>query len=155
MNALKIQQVITKRYKTKSVNELKKKLLIFVFLIKGQFPNCTCTEKDYIYSAYINECFIECGNGMGIHPRCYCGKEFDSIYDVEARFCKPIGYAGRRCPPGSFGIAPNCRCAVGHFQIYGWGCFFAYALGPTNYPCDKWPQCDLGIDRNTLLSLVG
>ncbi|XP_055304774.1 uncharacterized protein LOC129569691 [Sitodiplosis mosellana] len=121
----------------------------------GRFPDCTCTENDHIYSAYINECYIECGNGTGIHPKCYCGQKFDRAYDVETRFCKPISYSGRSCPPGSVGIAPDCRCAHGNFLIYGWGCFHAYVFGPTNFPCDKWPQCDLGIDRNTLLSLVG
>ena len=93
-----------------------------------------CTERDHIYSAYINECYIECGDGTGKHPHCHCGKGFDLAYDIEAGMCKPIGYEGRPCPPGSLDIDPHCHCVLGTFEIYDWGCFEHYIYGPTGFP---------------------
>lgn len=37
------------------------------------YPNCTCTEVNFSYSEYINECFRVCPqNSSGFWPNCIC-----------------------------------------------------------------------------------
>lgn len=37
------------------------------------YPNCTCTEVNFSYSEYLNECFRVCPeNSSGYWPKCEC-----------------------------------------------------------------------------------
>lgn len=97
-----------------------------------------------MFSAYLNDCYIPCEEGVGMHPNCYCGANFNGFYDAETRKCKSFSYPGRPCPPGSVGVAPNCLCMYGFFHAFGWGCFTAYASGNLiAFPCDNYPQCEI------------
>lgn len=45
------------------------------------YPNCTCTEPNFAYTAYVNECFRVCPeNSTGYWPDCTCDNEF-AIFD--------------------------------------------------------------------------
>lgn len=134
----------------------------------GLYPNCECQEKDFIFSAYINECYIMCpDNSSGIHPSCDC---YDgNYYDIDEFTCK--SNVGRSCPVDSIGIGPDCLCVRENKRfssINYWGCIEKSPVGVTgggfNTPSfsnscpdesGKWPQCDASIDQNILKSLVG
>lgn len=50
------------------------------------YPNCTCTEKNFDYSAYINDCFRVCPeNSTGYWPTCTCDDPF-AIFDKSMLF---------------------------------------------------------------------
>lgn len=127
----------------------------------GVYPNCDCNDKDHVFSAYINKCYIECkggSTGAGIHPRCDCG--YGMFYKADEFQCK--SNIGRECPLLSIGIGPDCLCMEKNknFFEFLWGCYdkytgFAYGR-PTSCPdrSQKYPQCS-GIDPNALKSLVG
>lgn len=45
-------------------------------IAKPAYPKCTCTEKNFDYSAYVNECFRVCPkNSTGYWPNCICDDE--------------------------------------------------------------------------------
>lgn len=118
-------------------------------------------EQEKIFSAYINECYTECGaNSTGLHPNCVCDDD-DFYYDVDLKICKSI--TGRKCPEDSIGIGPDCLCIrTEHiFFIWRWECDTEYLGSPfmpeLNCPesGQKWPQCDVAIDQKVLITLVG
>lgn len=127
----------------------------------GVYPNCECSDEEYIFSAYINNCYIECPeDAQDIHPYCRCN-EHDYHYDKEQRVCK--SNVGRKCPKLSIGIGPDCLCMrKSHkFNPSWWECnsdqavyVQSFASGCPDHS-QKWPQCDVSIHRNALLSLVG
>lgn len=52
------------------------------------YPNCTCTEKNFDYGAYINECFRVCpSNSSGYWPNCRCDNQL-AIFDKRMRELK-------------------------------------------------------------------
>lgn len=53
-------------------------------IAEPSYPNCRCTEKNFDYSEYINECFRVCPeNSTGYWPSCICD-------DVLAKFDKSM-----------------------------------------------------------------
>lgn len=139
---------------------LTKTLFQFPILI-GVYPKCECNDEK-IFSAYINECYIECGgNSTGLHPDCTCDNEEDFYYDADLKSCESI--IGRPCPEDSIGIGPDCLCVNEKhvFILSLWECDYEY-LGSiyspeTNCPnrAQKWPQCEVSIDRKVLITLIG
>lgn len=130
-------------------------------IILGVYPDCECSQNEFIFSAYINQCYIECPEDSdGIHPYCRCN-EREFYYHLEEKVCKIN--IGRQCPKESIGIGPDCLCIRNDyiFDRYKWGCYnvkstFAHpAVSNCPDSSQKWPQCDVSIDRNALLSLVG
>lgn len=136
----------------------------FLFtLFSGFYPNCECIDKDYTFSAYINECYIECpDDAEDIHPQCRC-YDPNFYYDKIDRICK--SNIGRKCPQFSIGIGPECLCIEVRykFDLSSWLCYdetnrISQTIIPIAQCPDaikKWPQCDDSIQRNALLSLVG
>lgn len=134
-----------------------------MFNFLGRYPNCTCTgqEAGYTFSSYINKCYIECPeDAEDIHPYCRCNERF-YYYNIESKFCETI--EDRKCPAASIGIGPDCLCIKKDyvFNKLLWECYHKFATfafpSVSNCPdsTQKWPQCDVSIDRNTLLSLIG
>lgn len=131
-----------------------------IILYSGIFPNCECELESQIYSAYINQCYIECGSdSVGLHPYCNCNKP-ETYYEPEEFACKTN--VGRECPKVSIGIGPDCLCVQKDYKFnsFYWTCSykdaaFAYPASASCPSGHTWPQCPVGIDRNTLLSLVG
>lgn len=130
------------------------------YSLLGVYPDCECSHEDYLFSAYINECYIECGSGStGLHPHCRCDT-LETYYDAAEFACK--SNIGRSCPLASIGIGPDCLCVQENYifaESY-WACYpgnatFAYPALASCPDGNKWPQCGVEIDRNTLLSLVG
>lgn len=130
----------------------------------GFYPDCKCKDQGFIFSAFINMCYIMCpDNSSGIHPHCNCDGE--QFYDEF--MCK--SNVGRKCPVDSIGIGPDCLCMREKFVFdsFYWSCmqagvvivagggggFKGSAACPDN--SGKWPQCDASIERNTLISLIG
>lgn len=135
--------------------------LIWFPSILGVYPECECEQDEHIFSAYINECYIECPeDANGLHPTCRCN-EPSFYYDVKERECTTN--EGRSCPKESIGVGPDCLCMRENyiFNAYHWRCYnkkATFAQSPTSNCPDssqKWPQCDVSIDRNALLSLIG
>lgn len=127
----------------------------------GVYPNCECNDEQ-IFSAYINKCYVECGeNSTGLHPHCICDNEDDFYYDVDSKKCESI--IGRPCPEDSIGIGPDCLC-INESQVFLlslWECHYEY-LGSLFMPdttcpnrAQKWPQCDVSIDQKVLITLIG
>lgn len=130
------------------------------FGILGIYPNCKCNGENEIFSAHINQCYVECGaDSIGLHPHCQCDS-YGTYYDVAEFACKTN--IGRKCPPKSIGIGPDCLCAEANttFVDFFWDCYLeggSFAHYPQSGCPDKsqkWPQCS-GIDPNALRSLVG
>lgn len=129
------------------------------YSILGIYPDCECEQLDNLYSAYINQCYIECGSGStGLYPYCKCD-EPGTYYEPEEFACK--SNVGRKCPDASIGEGPDCLCIQNDIVFIEnfWGCYFqntSFAYPSAQCPGgNKWPQCSVEIDRNTLLSLVG
>lgn len=125
----------------------------------GIYPNCKCNLPKHIFSAYLNQCYIECENGSeGIHPRCRCS-EPGTVYNADEFKCSHN--IGRKCPPGSVGIGPECLCMQEHhiFIQSRWTCALASSSAhPSIASCpdgNKYPQCGIEIERTILLTLVG
>lgn len=145
------------RFQFQILNE-KKNLLNYSSV--GVYPDCECSHENYLFSAYINECYIECGSGSsGLYPHCRCYTP-ETYYDAAEFECK--SYIGRSCPLASIGIGPDCLCVQENyiFEKSYWTCYpgnatFAYPSLASCPDGNKWPQCGVEIDRNTLLSLVG
>lgn len=75
----------------------------------GFYPNCQCIDEEYTFSAYINECYIECpDDAKDIYPRCRCYDRNFFYYDEIEGICK--SNMGRKCPKFSIGIGPDCLC---------------------------------------------
>lgn len=82
-------------------------------------------------------------------------------YDVDLKKCQSI--VGRACPENSVGIGPDCLCMnEKHVLIMSlWECDFEYLGMPfiNDSECSdtsqRWPQCDVSIDRNVLITLIG
>lgn len=132
---------------------------IHIFYFIGIYPDCVCNDKDQIFSAYINECYIGCGStGTGKHPHCNCDNGM--FYKADEFQCK--SNVGRECPPVTIGIGPDCLCIEKNkmFLESLWKCYsigVTYAFAPPIRCPDrsqKYPQCS-GIDPNALKSLVG
>lgn len=130
------------------------------FSLLGIYPDCECTNEEHIFSAYINECYVPCPeDSTGKHPYCRCD-QFDFYYDENERVCK--SNLERKCPKFAIGTGPDCLCTKKDyiFNTYFWQCQYRYAAyGAVSANCpdssQKWPQCDVSIHRNALLSLVG
>lgn len=81
-------------------------------------------------------------------------------YEAEEFQCK--SNIGRKCPPASIGIGPDCLCVDQDTTFFEglWGCYgsgVSYAYAPPVACPDrgqKYPQCS-GIDPNALKSLIG
>lgn len=44
------------------------------------YPNCVCTEKNFGYSEYLNECFRVCPvNSTGYWPKCVCDDKMEGF----------------------------------------------------------------------------
>lgn len=76
------------------------------------------------------------------------------------RCAERYGYSGRLCPPDSFGVSPDCKCFSDKtFVPYGWGCFetniFAFGVQKCPDKEQKFPQCEVSIDRKVLITLIG
>lgn len=133
-----------------------------LFYRSGIYPNCKCELENHIFSAYLNQCYIECGNdSVGLHPRCNCNKP-ETYYEPLEFACK--SNVGRQCPKETtIGTGPDCLCVrKGYiFSTTEWSCQnenFTFGYSPVQscpYGANKWPQCPVDIDRNTLLSLIG
>ncbi|XP_037033965.1 uncharacterized protein LOC119072778 [Bradysia coprophila] len=116
----------------------------------GKYPNCTCNERDHLFSAYRNFCYPDC-----LEPS-ITGLEFNMTNCVNR-----YAYPGRQCPPNSIGTSPNCKCIEDGktFYTYGWGCHdigdIAFGLQYCPNKREKWPQCSVSIDPKVTLSLIG
>lgn len=115
----------------------------------GKYPNCTCRERNHLFSAYINQCY----------PDCFEPSKTLLEFDM-TKCAERYGYAGRPCPPNSIGISPDCKCFGGKtFVPYGWGCFdisvFAFGIQNCQNREQKFPQCEVSIDRKVLITLIG
>lgn len=125
---------------------------------------------------------MECPeNSKGIHPKCSC-KESDSYYNETEKICK--SNIGRTCPkdaigknqeltnkwtktkwwkyPNEIGVGPDCLCVRPNYAFIEnkWKCVTdkVHYHYPATAECpgeEKWPQCEISIERNALLSLVG
>lgn len=92
-----------------------------------------------------------------LHCKC---DEIGTYYEPEEFQCR--SNVGRKCPDASIGEGPHCLCVRKDYVFFEnfWNCYFqniSLAL-PAQAECpggNKWPQCSVEIDRNTLLSLVG
>lgn len=133
--------------------------ILFNIYSLGIYPNCKCEHQDHIFSAYINECYIECGgDSNGLHPDCDCN-ELGTYYDPEEFICR--SNVGRKCPENSIGIGPDCLCIEEDFRFYDsmWSCLRAESAYSSNAQCpeggNKWPQCNVEIQRNVIISLIG
>lgn len=134
----------------------------FLFQSTGIYPNCECTESEKVFSAYINQCYIECGDdsSTGLHPECICDDK-NSYYDVDTKNCKSI--VGRTCPEDSIGIGPDCLCMNERhvFMVSLWECdseYFGMPYIPDSECPDssqRWPQCSVSIDQKLLTTLIG
>lgn len=133
----------------------------FLPLCIGIYPDCECELENHVFSAYINQCYIECGtDSVGLHPFCRCDQA-GTYYEPEEFTCK--SNIGRECPEDiSIGTGPDCLCVQKDyvFNSLFWSCYFvnatfAYPSGASCPGGQSWPQCPVEIDRNTLLSLVG
>lgn len=161
VNALNVHLILQVCGKTIDQISMCLKCIVKYSICSGIYPECECELLDHSYSAYINKCYIECGSdSAGLYPKCNCD-EPRTYYDPEEFACK--SNVGRECPKESIGIGPDCLCVDDDFQFLevSWRCYsknvtFAY---PSMAQCpeggNKWPQCNVEIDRNTLLSLVG
>ena len=122
-----------------------------VLLHLGLFPDCECELENHIYSAYINQCYIECGGGStGQHPHCKCDKP-DTHYEPTEFTCK--SNIGRECPKASIGTGPDCLCVQKDhvFNSESWTCDYGtnFAPGTPQERCPgggRWPQCPLDWD---------
>lgn len=69
----------------------------------GIYPNCTCNQKNFDYSIYLNECFRVCPDqSSGYWPKCDC--------DVDRHVFDTFLFKCIACPLDSIGIYPNCSC---------------------------------------------
>ncbi|XP_031635844.1 laminin subunit gamma-1-like [Contarinia nasturtii] len=102
---------------------------------ESSYPNCICTQPNFAYSAYINDCFRVCPeHSTGHWPTCKCDEKF-AIFDKSTFKCLTCpadsekgqlypdcdcGKTGTydsyrnecmKCPiEDSIGIYPNCSC---------------------------------------------
>lgn len=100
----------------------------------GMYPDCTCLQKNFDYSNYLNECFRFCpDNSSGYWPQCNCDTD-GYVFDKSLFECIT-------CPVGSGGQYPDCSCGEngGIYNIF-------------NNLCEKCEDRSSGIFPNCLCS---
>lgn len=136
----------------------------------GVYPDCNCQNEGYVFSAYINACYIKCpNNDEGIHPQCHCHSidGVDYYYDVNEFTCKRI--VEKLCPSDSVRIGSDCVCTREDHKFYSelWQCIhediYVPIISLQTLPSDscpeggrnKWPQCALSGFSKLLITSVG
>lgn len=119
----------------------------------GDYPNCTCLHKDFIFNMYFNRCATVCPqNSTGSWPYCICdeggnGTGHEIEYDKINNSCHK-----RECPTDdSAGIYPNCMCNENlDYKVDQNRCVpFCSADSTGEWPnciCDEGYEFEFGLD---------